>query len=149
MKIKVKTIIPLFSLVTGIVWVVYGLTEYGFWHPVKGPVVGFVPTIMAVALIVVSILGLIKSRKEKDEPDRLENWTILLASCIAFSLVFLVGMLASLLIFVLVWLRFYEKESWKNTIISLIIAFAIVYGVFMLWLKVSFPNGLILDMILG
>ena len=149
MKIKVKTVIPLVSLAVGIIWIYYSLSQYGFWHPTRGPVVGFVPTLMAGVLAVVSILGLLKSFKEKDEPDRLENWTIVLVASIVFSLVFLLGMIISLLIFVTVWLKWYEKTGWKDTIIVLVISFAISYGVFVLWLKVPFPQGVILDVIFG
>lgn len=146
---KTKTIIPLVSLALGIVWIVYGLSHYGFWHHVKGPLAGFVPTILAFVLVAVSIIGLIQSFKEKEEPDRLESWTIVLASGIIFFLVFIFGMIISLMVFVLVWTKFYEKSSWKDTIIVLIISFGIIYGVFTVWLMVPFPNGIIIDAILG
>ena len=149
MKIKVKTIIPLVSLAVGIVWIYYSLSEYGFWHPTKGPVVGFVPTLIAGVLVVVSILGVFQSFKGKDQPDRLENWAIFLAACIVFSFVFLLGMIISLLVFVFVWLKFYEKTGWKDTIIVLVISFAITYGVFAVWLKVPFPRGVIPNIIFG
>ena len=146
---KTKTIIPLVSLALGVVWVVYGLSHHGFWHPVKGPVVGFVPILVAVTLIAVSIVGLIQSLKEKDEPDRKENWTIVLAAAIVFSTTFLFGLLVSLMAFVFIWLRIYEKASWKHTITILIIAFGIVFGAFVVWLRVPFPKGIIFNAILG
>ena len=149
MRIKVNTIIPLVSLAVGIFWIYYGLSNHGFWHPVRGPVAGFVPTILSCVLVVVSVLGLLQSFKEKDNPDRMENWSIVLAAVIAFSLVFIFGMIISLMAFVLVWTKFYEKASWKNTVIVLVISFGIIYGVFVVWLMVPFPNGIILDAILG
>ena len=146
--LKKKTLIPAFSGIVAIVWLFIGNVQYGYWDPVRGPLPGLVPSIMAAAMLLVSILGIIKSLKEKDEPDRLENWTIMLAAFATFALVFLVGMIPSLLLFVLVWMRFYEKDSWKNTIIALLISFSISYGVFVLWLRVPFPIGIILNMIL-
>ena len=146
---KVRTLIPLVSLVFSVFWIFYGLSNYGFWHPVKGPVAGFVPTILACVLAVVSVLGLLRSFKEKESPDRLENWTIVLAGGIIFSLTFIFGMVVSLMAFVFVWTRFYEKTNWKDTIIVLLISFGIIYGVFVVWLMVPFPQGIIIDAILG
>ena len=151
MKIKTKTLIPLLSALLGGFWVYYGLThpDHGFWHPVKGPLAGFVPTLVAGTLVVIGIAGVIRSLKEKDEPSHRESWTIVLAASILFSLVFIFGMIVTLMAFVLVWLRLYEKMSWKHTIIVLIIAFAIVFGAFVTWLGVPFPKGLIFDAIMG
>ena len=146
---KMKTIIPLVSLALGSFWIYYGLTRHGFWHLVRGPVAGFVPTLIAGTLVVVSILGMIQSFREKAEPDRMENWVIVLASGIVFFLVFLFGMMISLLAFVFVWLKFYEKTSWKDTGIVLAISFAIMFGVFVLWLGVPFPRGIVIDAVLG
>lgn len=146
---KTKTIIPLITLAIGVVWIVYGFSHHGFWHPTKGPVAGFVPILIAGTLVVISIVGVIRSFKEADEPDRLENWTIVLAAGAVFSLTFLFGFIVSLMAFVFVWLKIYEKASWKHTIIVSIFAFAFVYGAFVVWLKISFPKGLIIDAILG
>jgi len=146
---KTKMIIPLVSLALGVVWIIYGLSHHGFWHPVKGPVVGFVPILVAAMLVVISIAGLIQSFKEKDEPGRMENWTIVLAAAAVFSLTFLFGLIVSLMAFVFVWLKIYEKASWKHTITVLIIAFGIVFGAFVVWLRVPFPRGIIVEAILG
>ena len=151
MRIKTKTLIPLLSTIVGGFWVVYGLTQpnHGFWHAVRGPLAGFVPTLVAATLTVVSIIGVIRSFKDKDVSSPMESWTIVMAAAIVFSLVFIFGMIFSLMAFVVIWLRFYEKESWKNTIIVLVIAFFIVYGAFVSWLGIHFPPGLILETILG
>ena len=151
MKLKAKTLIPLLSVVLGGFWVYYGLTQpgHGFWHPIRGPLAGFVPTLVAAVLTVIGVIGVIQSFKEKDEATPMERWTIVLAAIVNFSLVFLFGMIPTLMLFVFVWLRFYEKVSWKNTITVLVIAFGIVYGAFVLWLRVNFPQGLILEAILG
>ena len=142
-------IIPLVSLALGLVWIFYGLSHHGFWHPVRGPVVGFVPVLVAAILVLVSLIGLIQSFKETDEPDRMENWTIVLALGIVISLTFLFGLIFSLMAFVFIWLKIYEKASWKHTITVMIIAFAIVFGAFVVWLRVQFPRGIIIDAILG
>jgi len=146
---KTKTIIPLVTLVIGVVWIVYGLMYHGFWNSVKGPGIAFVPILIASVLVAVSIAGVIRSFKEKDEPDRLENWTIVLAAAAVFGLTFIFGFIVTLLVFIFIWVRKYEKASWKHTIILLVFTFAFVFGVFDIWLDVSFPKGIILDAILG
>ena len=59
-----------------------------------------------------------------------------------------IGMLPALAIFVVLWLKIMEKAPWKDVIIILAIVMAIVIGVFVLWLKVRFPAGIIFDMLL-
>jgi len=146
---KAKTIVPLVSLVVAVVWIIYGLVSYGFWQHLKGPVTGFFPVLVTIPLVPVSIVAVVRSFKEEDSPESLESWTIMLAAAIAFALVYVVGMVIALMAFVFVWVKIYEKATWKQTIVTLIIAFGIVYGVFGIWLQVPFPNGVILDAILG
>ena len=50
-------------------------------------------------------------------------------------------------IFVVLWLKLLEKAPWKDTLIILAIVMAIVIGVFVVWLKVQFPEGLIFEML--
>lgn len=149
MRIKTKTIIPLVSLTLGLFWVFYGLANYEVWHELRGPVTGFVPIMMGVALAAMSIVGAIQARKGEEEPDRLENWSIMLAALITFSLVFIVGMLIAILSFVFVWLKVYEKARWKDTLIVLAIVFGIIFGAFGQWLQIPFPNGIIINAILS
>lgn len=149
MKLKEKTIIPLFTMLVGVFWVIYGVANHGFWHPVRGPITGFIPILVAIPLIPVSFFALINSLKEKDSPEPLESWSIALAAGLTFCLVFIVGMIVALMAFVFVWVKIYEKSSWKQTIISLIVAFGVIYGVFGYWLQVPFPNGIILDTIMN
>ena len=144
-----KTIVPLVSLALGVVWVVYGLVNHGFWHPTRGPVAGFVPILVAATLVVISVVALFQSRKEADVADRLENWTIVLAAAGVFTMTFLFGMLPSLMAFVFIWLKIYEKASWRHTITIMVIAFSVVYGAFVVWLRVPFPRGIIIEAILG
>ena len=58
-----------------------------------------------------------------------------------------IGMLPTMAIFVVLWLKLLEKAPWKDTLIILAIVMAIVIGVFVVWLKVQFPEGLIFEML--
>ena len=149
LALKRKTLIPVCSAVLAVIWIYVGLAHHGFWDKLKGPLPGFVPSLMAGLMLFASIIGIVQSFKEKEEADRLENWVIVLASAMVIALVFLIGMIPSLMLFVFVWLRYYEKTNWKQTITVLIISFGIAYGVFVLWLDVPFPIGFIMNMITG
>jgi hypothetical protein len=145
MRIKSKTLIPVCFGILAIFWFSYGITHHGFWDELKGPLPGFVPALIAALLFLISVFGVIQSFREEAAKKALENWTILLAAFITFGMVFLIGMLPALMVFVFVWLKFYEKTSWKNTLIILVISFSIAYGVFVMWLEVPFPMGLLFD----
>ena len=150
MKImKIKSIIPLATLAVGVFWIIYGLTKHGFWHPVRGPISGFLPVLVAIPLVPVSIVGFIQSLKQEVKPNPLESMTIVLAAVLVFCLTFIFGMIITLMIFTFVWVKIYEKSSWKHTIISLAIAFFLIYGIFGTWLQVPFPYGLVIEKILG
>jgi hypothetical protein len=145
---KSKTLIPLGLSGLAVFWFFYGIKRHGFWDELKGPMPGFVPSLMAAGLFVVSVLGVIQSFREEDARKLPESRIILLASFVTFALVFLVGMIPALMAFVFVWLKFYEKTGWKNTLIILAVSFFIAYGVFVVWLEVPFPLGLVFNALL-
>jgi hypothetical protein len=152
-----KTIIPVCGALFSGFWLIYGLSRHGFWHELKGPMPGFVPSLAAVFMLAVSILEAIHSiragERSDEKPGRetgnRESWFIVLAAAGVFVLVFFIGMIPALLLFVFFWLRFYEKAPIKDTVLVLAVSFAIGFGVFVLWLGVPFPKGLIIDAILG
>ena len=63
------------------------------------------------------------------------------------SMVF--GLVLTVAAFIVIWLKFYEKQSWKIVLIALAIVLFIVVGCFNIWLGIDFPMGFILDMIIG
>ena len=101
---KPKSIIPLVTMGLGAFWVIYGMVNpsHGFWHPIRGPVSGFLPILIAIPLVPVSTVAFIRSFKEQDNQGSLESWSIVLAAAIVFFLAFIVGMVISLMVFVFV-----------------------------------------------
>lgn len=148
-KFGSKQIIPLAAAALAVVWIVVGLTEYGFWGGAKGPTPGFVPIIVAAVMLGVSLLAFVQSFKEDKPVYPRANWLVILAGFAIFAGIFIIGMIPSVAIYVLVWLKLYEKCSWKNTLIVFAIIMAIVLGVFVFWLQVPFPTGALLEPILG
>ena len=55
---------------------------------------------------------------------------------------FIIGLLPMCYLFVVLWLKLFEKENWKNTLIVLVVIAAITIGVFYIWLGIQFPLGL-------
>lgn len=146
-KFGSKQIVPICCAALGVLWVVTGLTRHGFWDDMTGAQPGFVPIIMASILIAISILAFVQSFKEDAAVYAWHNWLIAMAGFGIFGATYLVGMIPAVAIFVILWLKVYEKTPWKPTIIVFAIIMSIVVGVFVMWLKVPFPEGWILEML--
>lgn len=142
-KIGTKQIIPSITALMGIVFLVVGVTQLGFWDSTEGPMPGFFPTIVAIVMVLTSILAFIQSLKEKDKPEYKKNeLLVILAGISIFATTFVIGLLPTCIVFVVAWLKFFEKESWKNIIIVTFVAAAIAIGVFGMWLGIQFPMGI-------
>jgi len=146
-KITSKMLIPAFTALVAVVFISSGYAKYGFWHPTRGPLPGFFPVIIGSLLLVMSVLGFISSLKEEGTEYPLENWYPAFGTVLVMLATVVIGMLPSLALFVVLWLRWYEKYSWKTTLIVFAIIMGIVVGAFVFWLGVPFPKGIIYDML--
>ena len=147
-KFGIKQIMPLAVAALCVVFLYTGLTKFGFWDATSGPTPAFVPTIISVVLFIVCILGFITSFKDKKESKfHKEEFLVIGAAVLIIAATFLIGLLPSLAVFMVLWLKLVEKTSWKTTILIFVVVMAIVIGVFVLWLGVPFPEGLIMDLI--
>lgn len=146
-KITSKMVIPVVTAIIAIVFIYFGITKYGFMHEVRGPLPGFFPTIIGFLLLGLSILAFIGSLKEEGPGFPIANWYPALGVIAIMLSTLVIGMLPSLAIFVLLWLRWFEKFSWKATLIGFAVIMAIVIGAFVMWLGVPFPKGFIYNLI--
>ena len=147
-KFGIKQIMPLAVAALCVVFLYTGLTKFGFWDATSGPPPAFVPTLISVVLFIICILGFITSFKDKKESKfHKEEFLVIGAAILIIAATFLIGLLPSLAVFLVLWLKLVEKTPWKMTIIILAVVMAIVIGVFVLWLGVPFPEGLIMDLI--
>ena len=147
-KFGIKQIMPLAVAALCVVFLYTGLTKFGFWDATSGPTPAFVPTIISVVLFIICILGFITSFKDKKESKfHKEEFLVIGAAILIIAATFLIGLLPSLAVFLVLWLKLVEKTPWKTTIIILLFLMALVIGVFVLWLGVPFPEGLIMDLI--
>lgn len=147
-KFNSKSVVALACIAIAVVWMYLGITKYGLWDPKEGPLSGFFPTIIGGVLLISSALYFIRSFSM--EGAKYEKGAIQLAigMLVIFGVSYLIGFLPTLLLFYIFWLRMMEKMSVRTIIIATVVMTAIVYGTFSMWLKVPFPEGLLLEMIL-
>lgn len=146
-KFGTKQILPLVIAAVCGLFIQNGLSKFGFWNGSKGPTAAFVPTIVCTLLIVLCLIAFVKSFQDTKAVKYHKDEFIMIATgLILIGAISIIGMLPALAIFVVVWLKVMEKAPWKDTLIILAIVMAIVVGVFVLWLKVRFPVGLILEL---
>lgn len=143
-KFGSKQVIPLLLAIMAAVFGVIGFTQLGFWHSVDGPQPGFFPSIMAIVMFLTSLLAFFQSFKEegKAEYKKLELLVIAAGAGIILA-TFIIGLIPSCFVFVLLWLKVFEKASWKSTLIVLAVVAFITIGVFSMWLGIQFPMGLL------
>ena len=149
-KIPTKVIVPVVTCAIGILFASIAFGQYGFWDSVAmKPTKGFFPGIISIGLIALSVLAFINGLKSPTAEFRLINWYVPLAVLLIIAATYVIGMIPSLLIFVFLWLKVYEKQSWTTTIIALLIVSFIVIGCFRIWLDIQFPIGVIGELIFG
>lgn len=150
-KFGTKQIVPLCIAAVCAVFLITGLRKFGFWNATqKSPTPAFVPSIICVLLIAICLITVLTSLKESGKAAYHREEFLVIGTAIAIIVcINVIGMLPTLGIFVVLWLKLLEKASWKTTLIILAIVMAIVVGVFVLWLGVRFPNGMILNAILN
>lgn len=143
MKKAIKYIFPILLLLISVSFFFLGVTSFGFWNSAKGPLGGFYPTLISVVLLVMSLVLLKLAGKQKDPDFRKEEWLIVEAVVMVFLCSYVVGMIPSLLLFQILWLRLVEKHSWKFAVIFAICVVTVIYLIFGVWLGIMFPVGLI------
>ncbi|NBK24927.1 MAG: tripartite tricarboxylate transporter TctB family protein [Spirochaetia bacterium] len=148
-KITSKMLIPVFTALAAVLFISFGYVKYGFWHHARGPQPGFFPVIIGSVLLVMSVLAFVTSLKEEGTGYPLENWYPAFGTVLVMLSTLVIGMLPSLAVFVVLWLKWYEKYSWKTTLIVFAVMMGIVVGAFVFWLGVPFPKGIIYDLIVN
>lgn len=148
-KFNSKSVVALACIAIAVVWMYLGITKYGLWDPKEGPLSGFFPTIIGGVLLISSALYFIRSFSMEGAKYEKDAIQLAIGMLVIFGVSYLIGFLPTLLLFYIFWLRMMEKMSVRTIIIATVVMTAIVYGTFSMWLKVPFPEGLLLEMILG
>nr|WP_319473304.1 tripartite tricarboxylate transporter TctB family protein [uncultured Sphaerochaeta sp.] len=146
-KVTSQMVIPVITAVIAALFIYLGINKYGFWHELRGPLPGFFPTLIGFALLALSFIAFLGSFKEEKTSYPIESWFPALGVIAIMLATLVIGMIPSLALFVILWLKWYEKYSWKTTLIGLAVIMAIVIGAFVMWLGVPFPKGIIYNWI--
>jgi hypothetical protein len=141
-----RVFFPAASTCIGILWVVVGLSKYG-WYVDEKPASGFFPILIGGLLTVIGILAVLSERK-LSAPEFVSSYIhpLLAAVSVVFFALF-IGFFPALTLYVFGWLRWYEKYSMRFSLIVTAITIALMYGIFSMWLRVPFPIGQIFEMI--
>ncbi len=134
--------IAVFCFLMSCYWVYGGWALYGFWEN-NGPGGGFLPVIAGLATAALSLYVLVK--KLSAAPVKLEIKGFLPAAAVfaALLLMSVLGMLATIFVFVLCWLKFVARYSLPRSLAIAGVMTVFIFLVFGLWLDVPLPAGMI------
>lgn len=141
--IKLNFLFPIATAIMAVVWMYKGFFEYGLWDKGAGcPADGLFPVIIGAMLLIASLINMISSFKEEAVTFEKKALILLAALVLIYAFTKYIGFLPALFIFYVLWLLFFAKVGWKNTVIAAIVMFSIVYFAFSVWLKIPFPTGI-------
>lgn len=142
-RINTKQVVPIITAIIGGIFALVGVLQLGFWDSMEGPKPGFFPTIMSIVMSLTSILAFIQSLKETEQAEyKKDEIYVILAGVGIFATTFVIGLVPTCIGFVVGWLRFYEKEGWKNIAIVTAVVAVIAIVIFGMWLGIQFPRGI-------
>jgi hypothetical protein len=136
-----KKFVYILSIIVGLYWIKGGFS-YGFWVR-RGPGGGFLPVIAGIMAVLFCVTALWADRKDKS-PSRF-NWRAFIPAAALLGMVLLsyvLGMILSMAIYIFVWLKFIEKHTAKSAVSIGIGTSAVIYLIFVFWLRVPLPLGL-------
>lgn len=158
---KNQIVSPIFIFLMGLFFLFYSI-KLSIWNP-SGPDAGFFPLITASTIIFFSLLLILKnilkiikeSKQNRTAQNSIVNGTLInnraeskvlqySISTLAYAILFgLLGFIIASTIFLLFLLKYIEKQSWRMTVLTGIIAVIVSYILFRHLLGVPLPLGLI------
>lgn len=145
-KFNSRALIPIATAVIAAIFIGVGLKDFGFWD--NQPTAAFFPIIIAVVLLATSILCLVQVLRGK-EPAPVYNKNELMVILGGGGIIigcYVIGLILSCLLYLFLWLKVIEKASWKAIIIIEVFMAALILGVFVFWMQVQFPMGLLANL---
>ena len=154
-------IIEILMMIAALVWIVLGFTEYGFTAN-GGPGGGFFPVIAGFIVLLLCALdivnriaakepinGTMKTPQQKEclmlsfIPSRLRPLFVLAYGFMGIILLNLFGILIAGVLTCGIWLKFISKKNILQTIAISCLTTGVLYGIFVIWLRVPFPRGIL------
>lgn len=134
-------VVPILAVIAGLYWVFQGF-HYGLWVR-SGPGGGFIPIIAGLIVVFFAFSVLWADRRGKTASKF--QWAALvpLAALLGMVIIsYLIGLILSLALYMFIWLCFIEKHKLAESLMISTATTAIIYGVFIMWLKVPMPKGI-------
>ena len=147
-KFNAQAVIPLFTAIVSLVFIVVGLKDFGFWT--NQPTPSFFPIIIAAVLLVTSLVCFVQTLTAKERTEvkyNLHELLVILGGAGIIAGTYLIGLVPSCLLYIFLWLKLVERAPWKVIIVIELIIAAIALGVFTTWLQVRFPVGMLGDLL--
>ena len=145
-KFNSRALIPIATAIIAAIFIGVGLKDFGFWD--NQPTAAFFPIIIAVVLLATSILCLVQVLRGKEPaPDYNKNELMVILGGGGIIIgCYVIGLILSCLLYLFLWLKVIEKASWKAIIIIEVFMAALILGVFVFWMQVQFPMGLLANL---
>ncbi len=146
-RFSVSQLLPIFFIVLSILWIVIGVTKFGYFNRLKGGTAAFLPVTCAAVMLVASTVTLIQSFVKVEKPPKI-SFLCILFFIMSFGIVamsYIIGLMPAMLLYVFIWIKFVEKVKWLNSIIVTAACAAVGYGLFQFALRVPFPQGMIYE----
>ncbi|SFN73956.1 tripartite tricarboxylate transporter TctB family protein [Proteiniclasticum ruminis] len=142
LRLNTKKILPVVFIALGALFMGVSLSQLGFW--VDGPGPGFFPSIISAVMMVMGVVTFFLTLKDDTKAKFLkEELLVIYAGIGIFAGTFVIGFVPTILVYLFLWLRVFEKISWKVSAVIVAIAMLITMGVFGTWLGIQFPMGLL------
>lgn len=141
-KLNAQKIVLALVFLVGVYWII-GSLQLDLWIR-NGPGGGFLP--LLAGILCVGFSGVILLREWKKESDTafsvraLIPWGALIGMILCGKLI---GIFLSLVLFVFLWLRLFEKFPLRNSILTAVIWPGFLYLIFVVWLGSPLPKGLL------
>ena len=126
-------------------WLYGGIAIHGVWARARlGS--GFMPALTGLMALTCSIYMLIMNKNaiaEKKGAFDIKALLPIASLALTIGLSYIIGLILSLLLFIFLWFRLYEKIPCRKSAIVSIITCGIIYAIFIHWLMLPFPKGIL------
>jgi len=129
-------------MLVGLYFTIKG-SGYGFWYN-SGPGGGFLPMVIGILLIVLSIYSFFRGTTEKFKKleflAALKPFSGILLTLAGINLI---GFFPSVMLFIPIWLIIVEKYKLQKAVLIDVAVTGVMYSIFSVWLRVPFPSGIL------
>lgn len=142
---NLRRVIPVGLILIGLFWCVESIFTYQIWVR-SGPGGGFISLIAGLITVVFSALILVQERWQNHQGKTQFDPMVLLPIGYMVAIVVLsklIGLILALSVYIFLWLKIREKKSAISCTLVAIICPAVLYALFVLWLRAPLPKGLL------